>query len=91
MPNPLRYRIIDVTGTCFDSFVNKPLSPLERKHNRTLVDAMNSVRSLDNRSAIYAAMCLTVAGFRENIDYELQKVRTLNDGHTDTDTSGNRG
>jgi len=75
MANPLRYRINDITGTCFDSFINNAGSPLGRVHNQTLVNALTSVRPLANDSALYAAMCLTVAGFRETIDFELMKIK----------------
>lgn len=80
MANPLRFRIKDLTGTCFDGLLNRAGSVVERKHCQALIDALTSVRPLDNLSATYAMLCLGVAGYRENVDFELVKLELAGHG-----------
>ena len=75
MANPLRYRINDITGTCFDGFINSANSVLQCRMRTDMVQILNSVRPLSNPCAIYAAMLLAAAGYRETIDFELMKIK----------------
>lgn len=91
MPNPQRFRINDVTGKCFDAFVLTAQSDIENKMFLNMVRLMNSVRPLSSASSVYAGMLLQAAGFRPELDFEVEQVGGPNDGHTDSGPSSHRG
>lgn len=74
MSNPKRYRIIDLTGTCFSHYLGRPHGNLKRSLRKVLFDSMKSVRPFTFATATYACRCLTDAGFIQDVDFELVQM-----------------
>jgi len=91
MANPLRYRIKDISGKCFDAFIHTADSVLEDEMFQKMISRLNSVRPLNPTSAHYAATLLNVAGLKEGIDYKVEELRTPEYGYADSDSTGHRG
>ena len=74
MANPLRYRINDLSGTCFDDFIQTSRSEIERRRRALMIEILNSVTPLDRASGIYAVKHLGMAGYNIGIDYEIDNI-----------------